>query len=56
MIQNLLTTTADTPLLEAAQVLWANKYGALPVLEGERLVGILTDNDLLGALVRVLEA
>ena len=56
MIENLVTTTPDTPLLEAAQVLWTNKYGALPVLEGERLVGILTDNDLLGAFVRLLEA
>jgi len=56
MIENLVTTSPDTSLLEAAQVLWTNKYGALPVLEGERLVGILTDNDLLGALVRLLEA
>lgn len=56
MIENLVTTSPDTTLLEAAQVLWTNKYGALPVLEGERLVGILTDNDLLGALVRLLEA
>jgi acetoin utilization protein AcuB len=56
MIGNLVTTTPDAPLLEAARVLWANKYGALPVLEGGRLVGILTDNDLLGALVRLLEA
>ncbi|HEY6547701.1 MAG TPA: CBS domain-containing protein [Vicinamibacteria bacterium] len=56
MIENLLTTTPDTPLVDAARMLWANKYGALPVLENERLVGILTDNDLLGTLVRLLEA
>lgn len=55
MINNLLTTTPDTLLLEAARTLHQNKYGALPVLDGERLVGILTDNDLLGALVKVLE-
>ena len=55
MIENLLTTTPDAPLVEAARTLWTNKYGALPVLEGEKLVGILTDNDLIGALVRVLE-
>jgi acetoin utilization protein AcuB len=55
MIENLLTTTPDAPLLEAARTLWTNKYGALPVLEGEKLVGILTDNDLIGALVRLLE-
>lgn len=55
MIENLLTTTPDAPLVEAARTLWTNKYGALPVLEGEKLVGILTDNDLIGALVQVLE-
>ena len=55
MIENLLTTTPDAPLVEAARTLWTNKYGALPVLEGEKLVGILTDNDLIGALVKVLE-
>jgi CBS domain-containing protein len=56
MIENLITTSPDTPLLEAAQALHTNKYGALPVVEGDRLIGILTDNDLIGALVRLLEA
>ena len=56
MIENLLTTTPDTPLLDAARTLQEKKYGALPVMEGEKLVGILTDNDLLKALVKVLEA
>ena len=55
MIENLVTTTADTSLLEAARTLKKNKYGALPVLDGEKLIGILTDNDLLGALVTLLE-
>ncbi len=56
MIQNLVTTTPDTPLIDAARTLFRNKYGALPVLEGEKLVGILTDNDLIGALVKVIES
>ncbi len=56
MIENLVTTSPDTPLLEAAHTLWSNKYGALPVLEDGKLVGILTDNDLLGALVKLLES
>ena len=55
MIENLVTTGPDEPLLEAARTLWSSKYGALPVLEGGKLVGILTDNDLLGALVKLLE-
>jgi acetoin utilization protein AcuB len=54
MIQNPVTTTADAPLLEAAEVLLNTKYGALPVVEGGRAVGILTDNDLIRALVDAL--
>ncbi len=56
MVQNLLTTTPDTLVVDVARTLQKNKYTALPVLDGEKLVGILTDNDLLGALIKVLEA
>jgi acetoin utilization protein AcuB len=56
MIQNLVTASPDTPLIDAARTLFRSKYGALPVLDGEKLVGILTDNDLIGALVKVLES
>ena len=54
MIQNPVTTTADAPLLEAAETLLNTKYGALPVVAGRRAVGILTDNDLIRALVDAL--
>jgi CBS domain-containing protein len=54
MIHNPLTTTADTPLLEAARILHTNKFGALPVVESGRVVGILTDSDLIGSLVSIL--
>jgi acetoin utilization protein AcuB len=54
MIQNPVTVTAETPLLEAAETLYNTKYGALPVISGGRVVGILTDNDLVRALVDVL--
>jgi acetoin utilization protein AcuB len=54
MIQNPLTTTADASLLDAADTLLNTKYGALPVVTGGRVVGILTDNDLIRALVEVL--
>jgi CBS domain-containing protein len=45
----------DTPLLEAARTLHTTKFGALPVLREGRLVGILTDTDLLGCLTSLLE-
>src|SRR5688572_16407479 len=54
MIQNLVTTSEDTPLLDAAQTLHTTKYGALPVLRDGKLVGILTDTDLVGSLVGLL--
>jgi CBS domain-containing protein len=54
MIQNLVTTTADAPLLDAAETLHTTKYGALPVLRDGKLVGIITDNDLVRSLVGLL--
>jgi acetoin utilization protein AcuB len=54
MIQNPVTVTAATPLLEAARTLHDTKYGSLPVVEDGRVVGILTDNDMLRALIEVL--
>jgi acetoin utilization protein AcuB len=54
MIQNPITATAQTSLLEAAETVHGTKYGALPVVAEGRLVGILTDNDLVHALVDVL--
>ena len=35
----------DVDIREAAQVMFENKYGCLPVVEGQRLVGILTEAD-----------
>jgi acetoin utilization protein AcuB len=54
MIHEPLTVTADTPLLKAAETLYATKYGSMPVVEGGKCIGILTDNDLLHALVDLL--
>jgi len=45
MISNVLTTTPDTSLSEAAHVLMENKIGCLPVLKDGRLAGILTETD-----------
>lgn len=35
----------DQDIAVAAQIMLENKYGCLPVVEGERLVGILTEAD-----------
>ena len=39
------TIEPDTPLAEAAEIMLENKIGCLPVTEGTRLVGILTEAD-----------
>lgn len=54
MINQPVTTTEDAPLFEAAQTLYTTKYGALPVLRDGKLVGILTDNDLIRCLMELL--
>ena len=54
MIQNPVTVSEETPLLEAAQTLHTMKFGALPVTRDGRLVGILTDSDLVRCLVDLL--
>lgn len=52
------TTTPATPIEDAAAVLRASRVGALPVVEDGALVGIVSESDLLQALIeltRVLE-
>jgi len=56
MVQDPVTVTRDQPLKDAVEVLFNTKYGALPVVEEGRVVGILTDNDMLRALLDLLSA
>ena len=52
MATDVLTTTPDTPLAEAARVLMERKIGCLPVIEHGRLVGILTEGDFVAWVAR----
>lgn len=45
MTTDVVTTTPDTELSEAATVMLDRKIGCLPVVEGNELVGILTEAD-----------
>ena len=45
MKTDVVTTTPETSLQDAAKLMLTQKIGCLPVLEGERLVGILTESD-----------
>ena len=45
MIQSPECVEADTELTFAAQLMLEYKYGCVPVVEGQQLVGILTESD-----------
>ena len=45
MTSEVETAEPDQPVKEAAQVMFENKFGCLPVVEGWRVVGILTESD-----------
>ncbi len=51
MTREVICTTPHTAIRAAAQALMANRVGALPVTEGDALVGILTRTDVLEAFV-----
>jgi CBS domain-containing membrane protein len=45
MHTDVISVTPDTPLRDAARLMLQRKIGCLPVLEGQRIVGIITEAD-----------
>lgn len=56
MSSPVISVGPETPLEEAARVMADNKIGGLPVVEGEKLVGIVTETDVFKILVELLGA
>ena len=52
MSQDLLTVAPDVPLEEVAKRMVSRDVGAALVTEGDRLVGIVTERDILRAVAR----
>ncbi len=50
------TASPDMPIAEAARLMLEHRYGGLPVVADGRLVGIITQGDLLKALIHLLRA
>jgi len=50
-----MTVKPESGIREAAQIMHANKIGALPVIERGRIVGMLTGSDVLRALIRIID-
>lgn len=55
MTVNLRTVSPDTPIHKVAQLLSVYKFGALPVVENDELVGIITVTDLLNQMALLPE-
>ena len=51
-----VTVDSKASVEEAARLMLRNKIGGLPVVDGGKLVGIVTSTDLLRAFLNVLEA
>lgn len=53
MKSKVFTITADSPVEEAAMVMLDSNIGSLPVVEGGRVVGIISDRDIYRVLVDI---
>lgn len=53
-VKNVITTTPDTLLEDAALAMREHRIGALPVMEEDRLVGIITQKDIMDAFLDIM--
>ena len=56
MTREPVTVTPEQPMFEAAQLLYARRFGCLPVVEKGELVGIVTTSDMLRLLVQIIQS
>lgn len=56
MTSPVITVDEQTPLEEAARIMVDNRIGGLPVVEGDELVGIITETDLFKIFLEMLGA
>ena len=56
MTPKVVTTTPDSAIHEAARMMLANKIGGLPVVDAERLVGVITESDIFRALLNEFQS
>lgn len=56
MSRKVLTVSEDTPIEEAARIMADNKIGGLPVMRGDKVVGIITETDLFKIFLELMGA
>jgi len=54
MLRAPMTVSPDTQVEDAARLIYEHKIGGMPVLEGDRLVGVITMLDLISAFLSML--
>jgi acetoin utilization protein AcuB len=53
MTRSVITSGPDRPARDAAQLMLDHKIGAVPVLDGGQLIGIITETDIVRAFVKM---
>jgi acetoin utilization protein AcuB len=56
MSTEVITISPDTPVEEAARIMADHKIGGLPVMESDRLAGIITETDVFTVLLEMFGA
>ena len=56
MSREVITIEEDCPLEEAARIMVDNNIGGLPVMRGDKLVGMITESDLFKVFLELLGA
>ncbi len=55
MTREVVSVDVHDPLVAAARLMERHRYGCLPVRDGERLVGIVTDTDFVAVAINLIE-
>ncbi|MDF1515411.1 MAG: CBS and ACT domain-containing protein [Anaerolineae bacterium] len=56
MTKKVITVTKDAPIEEAARIMVDNSVSGLPVMEGDKVVGIITETDIFKVMLEMMGA
>lgn len=56
MTEKVISVTPDTPIEKAARMMVERKIGGLPVVEGGKVVGVITETDIFRAFTELMGA
>ncbi|WP_366526904.1 CBS domain-containing protein [Nannocystis sp.] len=56
MVKNPLTIGPEMPTLEVMRLMRERRVSCLPVLEGDKLIGVITEADLIEVSSKLLES